>query len=73
MDVEISTIVEYDENHRCYTPKNGGGALLELGVYPISIAYFLFGKPKSISRPAVLAKSGVDEKVVTILQHQNDI
>ena len=73
MDVEISTIVEYDENHRCYNPKKGGGALLDLGVYPVSIAYFLFGKPKSISSQAVLAKSGVDEKVVTILQHQNDI
>ncbi len=39
----------------------GGGALLDLGVYPVSFASRLFGKPESISARAKLTDKGVDE------------
>lgn len=40
--------------------KQGGGALLDLGVYPISLGSFLFGPPTEAVGIAGLAPTGVD-------------
>jgi predicted dehydrogenase len=47
----------------------GGGALLDLGVYGVSLALQLFGPPKSVRSQVVLGKSGVDEQVTVLLGH----
>jgi predicted dehydrogenase len=39
----------------------GGGSLLDVGVYPVSFASMLFGKPSRIATMAHLGKTGVDE------------
>ena len=52
--------VPYDANHRLYKPKLGGGALLDLGIYPLSLATWLFGEPEHIEGTARLSGSGVD-------------
>jgi len=49
--------------HRLVEPSLGGGALLDLGVYPISLAMILLGEPASISGSASIGTSGVDEQV----------
>jgi predicted dehydrogenase len=49
-----------DPNDRFYDPAVGGGALFDLGVYPISFAQMLFGTPETISATGSLAASGVD-------------
>ena len=46
---------------RVSDPNLAGGALLDVGVYPITYLYRLFGKPVSISCKGVLA-GGIDEK-----------
>ena len=46
---------------RLHEPELGGGALLDLGVYPVSFANRLFGKPEQISAKAKLTHKGVDE------------
>ena len=50
--------------HRLVDPSLGGGALLDLGVYPISLAMLLLGEPAAISAQASIGTSGVDEQVV---------
>ncbi|NNJ47520.1 MAG: Gfo/Idh/MocA family oxidoreductase [Acidimicrobiia bacterium] len=49
--------------HRLVEPSLGGGALLDLGVYPISLAMLLLGEPESIAASASIGASGVDEQV----------
>ncbi|MDR0365287.1 MAG: Gfo/Idh/MocA family oxidoreductase [Bifidobacteriaceae bacterium] len=53
-----------DPHHRINDPELGGGALLDLGIYPISFAYELFGQPNAIESPfGVLGPTGVDRQV----------
>lgn len=54
---------------RLHNPALGGGALIDLGVYPISLAHRLFGKPTRISASAVLFNGSIDESVATIFEY----
>ncbi len=47
-------------DHRLRDPKTGGGALLDLGVYPVSFAQLLLGEPDSVQAHALLSPEGVD-------------
>lgn len=47
---------------------NGGGSLLDLGVYPISLALFFLGQPTSVSGSWKAAVSGVDKSAEITLQ-----
>ena len=53
--------VPYDPRHRLFNPELGGGALFDLGIYPVSLAAMLLGWPTHVSGRAVLTDSGVDE------------
>jgi predicted dehydrogenase len=54
---------------RVYSPMRGGGALLDLGVYAISLATFLLGSSASLaSSEAVIGSTGVDEQCTLILR-----
>lgn len=56
--------------HRLFNPHLGGGALLDVGIYPVSLAYFLFGKPTQIKTLANLGSTQVDEEAALIFQHE---
>lgn len=46
--------------HRINAPELGGGALLDLTIYPISFAFDLFGTPQTVQAQAVRGETGVD-------------
>lgn len=52
---------EFGPDHRLQDPALGGGALLDLGVYPITIAHLTLGRPDSFQAWASLTPAGVDE------------
>lgn len=55
---------------RMYNIHLAGGALLDLGVYPIAFsAYFMNIKPDTITASGVLTNTGVDERTGVILQY----
>ena len=59
---------KFDPASRLFNPELGGGALLDLGIYPISFAASIFGvAPESIVSHAHLGASGVDEHFAAIL------
>jgi predicted dehydrogenase len=60
-----------DPEHRINSLELGGGALLELGIYPISFASALFGAPESIQASAALKATGADAQVATIFRYAN--
>ncbi|WP_107103728.1 MULTISPECIES: Gfo/Idh/MocA family oxidoreductase [unclassified Streptomyces] len=47
-------------DHRLRDPAVGGGALLDLGVYPVSFAQLLLGEPDTVHAHALLSPEGVD-------------
>jgi predicted dehydrogenase len=49
-----------DPHHRLYAPELGGGALLDLGVYPVSFASMVLGPPARIRSIVTPAFTGVD-------------
>lgn len=50
----------YDPQNRFFDPAKGGGALLDLGVYPVSLACFFLGEPDRIEGNWTEAPTGVD-------------
>ena len=56
---------------RLHLPELGGGALLDLGIYPISFAFDLLGKPKAVTAKATLTDLGVDELLAMIFEYES--
>jgi predicted dehydrogenase len=50
----------YDPATRLWSVETAGGALLDLGVYPLSFAWMLLGEPSTLQATAALAPNGVD-------------
>jgi len=55
-----------DPSHRLQNPDLGGGALLDLGIYPISFAWDVLGAPTSIYATAAKTPTGVDRQTAVI-------
>ncbi|GAB3119709.1 Gfo/Idh/MocA family protein [Glaciibacter psychrotolerans] len=70
-----SLIVDHTQNlsddpeHRINSLELGGGALLDLGIYPISFAHELFGRPETILASASFKQTGADAQVATIFRY----
>ncbi|WP_042222160.1 Gfo/Idh/MocA family protein [Oceanobacillus manasiensis] len=53
-----------------FSRKFAGGALVDLGVYPIAVAVALFGKPLDVKYTPVMLSSGVDGSGTLVLSYQ---
>ncbi len=60
-----------DPNFRLFNPALGGGALLDLGVYPISFAHMVLGIPDSIIAASTKAFTGVDGQTSAIFSYKS--
>ena len=58
-----------DPAHRINALELGGGALLDLGIYPVSFAWDILGAPLSIAAAARIGDAGSDTEVATIMTH----
>ncbi|WP_083420028.1 Gfo/Idh/MocA family oxidoreductase [Pseudofrankia sp. BMG5.36] len=56
---------------RLFDPAQGGGALLDLGVYPVSLASMLLGEPDQVSAVGQLGETGVDEHVAVLMGYRS--
>jgi len=63
--------VSMDPTNRSLNLNFGGGGMLDVGVYPLSLAYWLFGTPSRITAMATLGETGVDEQSAVILGFRN--
>ena len=57
----------FDPGHRLRDPRLGGGSLLDLGVYPVTLAQLLLGRPDSVQAWARLTPEGVDAQTGLLL------
>jgi predicted dehydrogenase len=56
-------------DHRLFDLALGGGALLDVGLYPVQLAHMLLGPPAEVRAVAQLGTSGVDEQSAVLLQY----
>ena len=54
---------------RLVEPDLAGGALLDLGIYPVSFAHMILGNPTSVTSSAVLTDKGVDAQTSMIFDY----
>jgi predicted dehydrogenase len=54
--------------HRLLNPSLAGGSLLDLGIYPVSFASFVLGRPDSVTAQGELTATGVDAQVSAVLR-----
>ena len=71
LQADLAHIAPKDPNNRFYNKALGGGALLDLGVYPVSFALYMLGMPDKINVLSNLADTGVDE-TMSIAFHYKD-
>lgn len=58
---------EFAPTHRLRDPDQGGGALLDLGVYPVSFAQLILGEPDHVAAWAHLTPERVDDNTAIAL------
>lgn len=66
--IELGHPLSFDPNAPLFDAR-GGGALLDLGPYVVSLALLLFGPPTRVHSEAVFAPSGADDQTTALLAH----
>ena len=66
---DFGELVKFDKQNRAFNPDYGGGAMLDLGVYPISLSYQLLGEPSGIKSQVIMGTTGVDEQSVITFEY----
>ena len=59
------------KNPRLWTKELGGGALLDLGIYVVSLSQMILGTPKNILAKSIFTKEGIDAKTSMIFEYNN--
>jgi predicted dehydrogenase len=62
---------DFDPSSRLFAPALGGGALLDIGVYIVSLGVMLFGPPVDVTGSATVGDTGVDEENAFVMRHGN--
>ncbi len=63
--------IPYERAARLWEPELGGGALLDLGIYPLTLADLVLGTPVSIHAAATLTEKKVDLNTAVLLKYAN--
>lgn len=63
LQAALGFVATEEHGHRLFDPNQAGGALLDVGVYPITLAFATLGEPDEIRALAHL-EGGVDRSVV---------
>ena len=69
VQADLGVSREYDPDDRLFDLAQGGGALLDLGVYVVSFAQMLLGTPEHVAAAGSLFPSGADAEASLLLDH----
>jgi predicted dehydrogenase len=63
VQADFSIALDFNPKHRLYDLANGGGALLDLGIYPMNFAWLFLGRPDTQQVLGTLSPTGSDAEV----------
>lgn len=66
VDAWLTVPFEPDPDHRLFDLANGGGALLDLGVYPAAWAHLVLGGPSRVVAMGTRAETGADDSATML-------
>ncbi len=67
---DYGQVMDFNPENRFFNPELGGGSLLDIGIYPISMASFIYEKqPVNIQSGVHLGCTGVDELAAMIFDY----
>ena len=61
LTADFGSPTKFDPRGRFFNSALGGGAMLDRGVYPLALAWRIFGRPDKVNAMSTLASTGVDE------------
>jgi len=61
---------EFDPEGRLFNPALGGGALLDVGVYTVTLAHLILGRPDTVEATARIGRTGVDEETEVLFGYE---
>ncbi|ALX67366.1 Gfo/Idh/MocA family protein [Microbacterium sp. XT11] len=70
VSADHTQLLPSDPSHRLNALELGGGALLDLGIYPVSFIWDVLGAPTSVHAVGRLVETGADAEVATIMTHE---
>lgn len=73
VDAEFGSREPFDPQHRLFRRDLGGGALLDVGVYPLQLALEVLGTPTGVSAVAAWTSTGVDADVRITCTHPGGV
>jgi predicted dehydrogenase len=69
VSADHTQLLPSDPAHRLNALELGGGALLDLGIYPVSFVHDILGAPTSVKAVGRLIETGADAEVATVMTH----
>jgi predicted dehydrogenase len=69
VEADFGFTAPIDPTHRLFDPALGGGAALDLGVYPVQLAHLVLGAPDDVRAVGHRGTTGVDEQVAAVMHH----
>lgn len=71
LNADFAFYVNELEGNRMTDKKLGGGALFDIGVYPLFLSYIMLGVPTEIMAKSIYHENGVDLQTSMMLQYQS--
>ena len=68
---DLGFVVDRPPTDRLLDPALGGGALLDMGVYPLTFAHLFLGEPSAVAATAVVSERGIDLNVALSLGYDS--
>jgi len=72
VQANFSHLADTDRRRRWMNADLGGGAMADIGVYPLNLALFLLGRPLETTSQATIGPTGVDLETRVLSRHAND-
>ena len=63
---------DFEPERRLFNPKLGGGALLDIGIYPAYLSLLLLGYPSNIEATSIIGSTGIDETTSFLLRYDQN-
>jgi predicted dehydrogenase len=71
LQADLGFPAPYHPESRLWRREDGGGALMDVGVYPLTWALVTLGRPRSITAMAYLTDGGVDSETALTLSYSS--
>ena len=73
VNADFTFNIEKDANNRMLNMELAGGSLLDMGIYPVFLAYSVFGKPEEMHAIARFHETGADLQTSVVMRFDNGV